>query len=129
MAEAFRSENNSIPYIEESTCKDSLILKVFFKTQIIIEANTKESDSLKEALDYFYDEPVLFYVKNRDIKSRQTLDNLSLKYKLVDINQLKLLNKNSLTVLLVMKKLNSKYQKIIEIICNNLTDKNSILMV
>jgi hypothetical protein len=129
MAKALRSENNPFHYIEESTCEDSLILKVFFKTQIIIEVNTREADSFKNALDYFYDEPILFYIKNKDIKSKQTLDNLSFKYKILDMDELKLCNKNSLVTLMVIRKLNRKYQKIIEIICNNLTDKNSILMV
>lgn len=128
MGKTIRLFNTTVFDKQESTKSYSLSRIIVLKSFLEIHDNTIEYLQLRKHIESLTDEPTVFIVKDKDKKSLMTAKTISPRVDVLSLNEIKNLNKYSITVLFVTDKYNSKIQKIIEIICNKVFYK-SILVV
>lgn len=92
------------------------------------ELDGSDIRKVKSCLDFIIDEPSVFYIKEKDSITRSFMDVIHPTYKLISLKELKQKSPRSTKVIFVMKSVNRKVRKIIEIICKDLFNYSVIFI-
>ena len=127
MAEIIRIKDSTLLNQQKySSCNS---LKFFVIVKLLGDNKTiEELKIVKNHLNNLIDEPVVFIIKNNDYKTKEFFKLLNYPYETMDLNKIRLLDKNNTMFLFVISGFKMKFQQIMEIVCNKKFSK-SILLV
>lgn len=128
MVQTIPERCSTIHHKQKSPEIHSLELKVFLKVYIDKNRTIRVENKIKDHLNFLFDEPVLFLVKENDTITLTYLDSMNLRYAIITLNDLSLMNSNSLVSLVILNNFNKKMLKILEIICNRTTNQSLLLI-
>lgn len=120
MAETIQGFSPTLHHQQKPAVKDDLTLKVFVKVFTKEKLDRSDIYKINNCLDYMFDEPCIFYSKDNDVHTKETLSNLGVRREECSMVNLRSFNKRSTVVVFVIKNINKNIRKIIEIICKDM---------